>query len=140
MKSSLRLYGCVLCGLLGLPACTSSFSRVADTVASAPDWYAERRNEVVGRGYPSVSRVPAAASTETDRARLAAIRGDVSIAEALVRMDPRSVPPSLELDRMLEWSRDARAAAEALDTPGDFLTDEEAQALRARFDTDRAQS
>ena len=55
-------------------------------------------------------------------------------------MDPRSVPPSLELDRMLEWSRDARAAAEALDTPGDFLTDEEAQALRARFDTDRAQS
>lgn len=140
MKSSLRLYGCVLCGVLALPGCTSSFSRVAETVAAAPDWYAERRDEVVGRGYPSVSRVPAAAATETDRARLAAIRGDVGVAEALVRMDPRAVPPALELERMLAWSREARAAAEALDTPGDFLTDEEAQALRARFETDRAQS
>ncbi len=125
----------------GLAGCASSFDKVRDTVAAAPDWYDQRAAEVRGEGYPSVSRIPELEAGERSTAEIDAGREAVAAADALFRMDPRAVPPGLELQEMLAWAEEARAEAEAVaNEPGGHLTAEDVAALRALFDRPRAES
>ena len=127
-------------GLLAvaLGGCTTSFDKVRETVASAPEWYGDARTEVRGEGYPRIGRVTVLADGDTRPDDMQSVTADLSAYEMLFRMNPRAVPPRLELERMRSWAQAARASAEALDTPGDFLTDADIEALRAVFQTDRA--
>lgn len=139
MMTRIFLYGVASSALLA--GCTSSLDRVRETVANAPDWYDERAAEVRGEGYPSISRIPELAASERAETGLESARTEISDAEALFRMDPRSVPPGLELDRMLAWAAEMQAAFEAeAEAEADHLTDEEVLRLQALFDRPRARS
>lgn len=114
---------------------------VRETIASAPEWYQDRAQEVRGEGYPSIGRIPTLEPGEGSAAALDAGREVVLGAEELFRLDPRSVPPGLELETMLEWANLAKTEAnrEAAE-PAHHLTDAEVEALRALFDSARATS
>lgn len=139
MTTRIFLYGVASSALLA--GCTNSLDRVRDTVANAPDWYDARAAEVRGEGYPSISRIPELAASERATTGLESARTEISDAEALFRMDPRSVPPGLELDRMLAWAQDVQSAFEAeAAAEADHLTEEEVRRLRSLFDRPRARS
>lgn len=122
-------------------ACASGMGAVRETIASAPEWYQDRAQEVRGEGYPSIGRIPTLEAGDGSAVALDAGREVVLGAEELFRLDPRSVPPGLELETMLEWANLAKTEAnrEAAE-PGRHLTDAEVEALRALFDTPRATS
>lgn len=125
----------------GLTGCASSFDKVRDTVAAAPDWYDQRAAEVRGEGYPSISRIPALDAGERSTAEIEAGREAVEAAEILFRMDPRAIPPGLELETMLAWADAARSEADAIAAePGNHLTEEDIVALKALFNRPRARS
>lgn len=122
-------------------ACASGMGKVRETIAAAPEWYQDRAVEVRGEGYPSIGRVPALKAGDRSPVQLESGRDDAIAAEELFRLDPRSVPPGLELDAMMAWADAAKAsAAEEAAEPGNHLTDEEVKALRALFSTARATS
>ncbi|MEL6661974.1 MAG: hypothetical protein AAFR33_03150 [Pseudomonadota bacterium] len=122
-------------------ACTSGMSAVRESIASAPEWYQDRAKEVRGEGYPSIGRIPTLDAGERSDVSLTAGREDVLAAEELFRMDPRAVPPGLELETMLEWAKEAKSAMEVVaNQPSEHLTDEEIAALKALFETPRAKS
>ncbi|MEO0817300.1 MAG: hypothetical protein AAFX86_08320 [Pseudomonadota bacterium] len=115
--------------------------KVRETIAAAPEWYQDRAVEVRGEGYPSIGRVPALKAGDRSPVQLESGRDDAIAAEELFRLDPRSIPPGLELDAMMAWADAAKAsAAEEAAEPGNHLTDEEVKALRALFSTARATS
>ena len=125
----------------GLTGCAGSFGKVRETMAAAPDWYDERAAEVRGEGYPSISRIPALDAGERSTAELEEGEEAVEAAEALFRMDPRAVPPGLELAEMQAWADAARGEANAIASePGEHLTAEDIAALRALFERPRAKS
>lgn len=122
-------------------ACASGMGAVRETIASAPEWYQDRAQEVRGEGYPSIGRIPTLEAGQASAASLDAGREIVLGAEALFRLDPRSVPPGLELETMLEWASLAKAQADQrASEPGNHLTDADVEALKALFDTARATS
>jgi len=134
-------------GLLGaaaviaLSGCTSGFQKVRETVASAPDWYDERAAEVRGEGYPRVGEIPVLTAEEKTSRNLLVSREEVTNAERLFAMNPRSVPPGLELERMLSWAVEAKADASAREAdPFVHITDEELARLKALFDIPRART
>mgnify|MGYP003112421496 CR=1 FL=1 len=48
-----------LAATLGAGGCANSVSKTMSTaLASAPDWFDERREEVAGNGYPELSAIP----------------------------------------------------------------------------------
>lgn len=123
----------------GLAGCASSIDSMRDTVASAPDWYDARRAEVRGEGYPDVGRVPQLTNEQASTSNLQETRADIAATEVLFLMDPRAVPPGLELDEMLDWARQVKAEATAYASePGNHLTPEDVDQLRAIFETRRA--
>lgn len=123
-----------------LTGCASSYDTVRDTMSNAPDWYEARKTEVMGEGYPSIGTIPTLSADDRRSNRLDATRSAVQRAETLFRMDPRAVPPGLELEEMLAWAESLQAELAALDTPGQFLSDEDAEALRMLFARPRAES
>ena len=125
---------------VALTGCATSYESVRDTMANAPDWYDARKTEVMGEGYPRVGAIPTLSREDRKSNRLESTRSAVQRAERLFRMDPRAVPPGLELAEMMAWAEAFRAELAAMDEPGDFLTDEEAEALRGLFSLPRAQS
>ena len=38
--------------------CTSSFAKARAAINEAPEWYAERRTEIRGEGYPKLDEIP----------------------------------------------------------------------------------
>lgn len=123
-----------------LTGCANSYDTVRETMSNAPDWYEARKTEVIGEGYPHIGTIPTLSDEDRRSNRLETTRSAVQRAETLFRMDPRAVPAGLELEEMLAWAESLRAEMAALDTSGDFLTDEDAEALRMLFARPRAQS
>lgn len=120
-------------------ACASGMGAVRETIATAPEWYQERAQEVRGEGYPSIGRIPTLKAGDRSATALDIGREDALRAEELFRLDPRSVPPGLELDTMMEWANRAKSAANRKAAePGNHLTDAEVEALKALFDRARA--
>lgn len=132
------LAGVILAPLAG---CASSIERVRETVAAAPDWYDARATEVRGEGYPNIAGVPTLQAGERGPVRdLDSGRRELQDAERLFRMDPRAVPPGLELAEMQAWAARVKAELDAIAAePGDFLTDEEVAQARALFERARGQ-
>lgn len=120
--------------------CATSYDTVRETVSNAPDWYDTRKADVMGEGYPRIGSIPSLSGDDRRPDALRQTRTAVERAEALFRMDPRAVPPGLELAEMIQWAKTYRARLAALDEPGDFLSHDEAEALRERFNLPPAQS
>lgn len=105
---------------------------------TAPEWYEARKEELAGRGYPSLSDVPMnrpyasrqmsmVASTEKTEALLAAFEAD-----------PRAKPIEVTPQEIIAWGQAIRARVNAQLGPANFLTDPEIASLRARFERPRA--
>ncbi|MEM6947919.1 MAG: hypothetical protein AAF486_07495 [Pseudomonadota bacterium] len=138
-----RLSALLVLGLstFGVGGCASGMGTVRETLAAAPDWYQDRAQEVRGEGYPSIGRIPSLdAGARSDRALQTGLN-EVVGAEELFRLDPRAVPPGLELDTMIEWADAQKRAADAqAPIAGGHLTDADLAALRALFEAPRATS
>ncbi len=118
--------------------CASSYEKVRDTMSNTPDWYEARKTEVIGEGYPKIGTIPTLTDEQRRSGQLKGTRSAVERAEALFRLDPRSVPAGLELAEMMQWAEAVRAELAERDKPGDFLSDEEARQLRNLFASPRA--
>ena len=130
----------IFAGAGSLGGCVGSFGAVREAVANAPDWYDDRRTEVRGEGYPDISRVSGLVAERDGQETVDETRAAVVRAEDLLLLDPRAIPPWLELDKMMIWVEAARAEFDSIDPNSEFLSDEDIQALRAQFTVERAQS
>lgn len=123
-----------------LAGCASTAGSVRDAVSSAPDWYGERRNEIVGKGYPDISAVPDASGTGLNERALRGERRQVARSGRAFEIALPPVPEVLDIDVITAWAADQRALFEAADTPARHLTDREVRALKAQAVPPRAAS
>ncbi|MEO0466993.1 MAG: hypothetical protein AAF216_10660 [Pseudomonadota bacterium] len=127
--------------VVGLTGCTSGFDKVRDTVSAAPDWYDARAVEVRGEGYPNVAEIPVLTPEQRTDRNLSAGLEDLQAADRLFAMNPRAIPPGLELDDMMVWAEAARRDADQFaDETFEHFTEEELARLRALFNIPRART
>ncbi|MEO0981748.1 MAG: hypothetical protein AAFX03_03745 [Pseudomonadota bacterium] len=127
------LIGAIGGGAAALSGCSGSFSRVMDSVAEAPGWYAERRQEIRGEGYPEIGAVPEVAPAVRNDQSLELTKEESRLAKAAFLADPRS-----EFSTMSGDDIEALAASwrEGLDRdlgPENFLTEDEIARMRRLF-------
>lgn len=116
--------------------CSSSYTKVRETVNSAPEWYGERRAEIRGEGYPDLSTLPQIDPKQLPGQTLKAQlnRGN-ELAEEFA--DPRA-------EVAVGGAEEIRAIASSMiggfgDIPpeSDFLTEAEIAAIRSKFNVPR---
>lgn len=129
---------CVFVTFALVAGCASSIERVQAMRQQAPDWYEARKLEFRGEGYPDLNSVPALSPPGETRRKLELSEEETLAALAKFNADPRAVPVTETAEEMQAWARQVRRAVEGRLPAPDFLTDEEADALRARFDVPRA--
>lgn len=106
--------------------------------AQAPDWYEARKTEFRGVGYPSLSSVPQK-STGYDPLRKLQLSEEETLATlARFNSDPRAELAVETPDQILVWATELRRAVEGRLPAPDFMTDEEVEAIKARFNVPRA--
>ncbi len=123
-----------------LAGCASTAGSVRDAVSSAPDWYGERRNEILGKGYPDISVVPDASGDGPSARALLADRRKVARSGRAFEIALPPLPEALDIDTITAWAAGQRALFEAADTPARHLTDGEVRALKAQAVPPRAAS
>ncbi len=121
-----------LCAMM-LGGCASSFEKVRESIAEAPAWYTESKIKSSDANYPKLGGIPALTEADRTPGDTNRSRSALSESEILLRMDPRAVPPGLELEQMLQWAKQARENFSNQATASDHLTDEQAQMLRDSF-------
>lgn len=127
----------VLVTLLVSSGCASSLERIGEVRDAAPEWYKERRTELVGRDYPSIADVPFVTEETRPGQRLGASQAETLQALDALLMDPRNTPVEETGAEMKAWAEALRGRVNQDIPQADFLTDEEVEALRATFDTPR---
>lgn len=129
----------LLCGvpLLLASACTSSFSKVRAAINEAPEWYAERRTEIRGEGYPEVADIPTVeAGWKPDRSlnksktEMAALRQVFDTAE-------RAEVAEDGAEKIAAIAAELRAEFEPGLPEAEFLSESEIAAIRASFNVPR---
>ena len=125
-----------VCGLL-VGACTSSFQSMRESLAQAPDWYDQRRQEIRGEGYPDLAEVPVVSASVDQRAFLAVSEERVALLKALFDANARAVSPADLHAETEAFLQDVRLQFAGLPPEPAFLTQEDVQAIRARFQVPR---
>ena len=121
-----------------LAGCASSVEKVQSLRAQAPDWYEARKVEFRGEGYPSLSDIPQ--NTPRDRTMR---RLQISEAETLAALEVFSTHPRGQLavetpEEIRAWALEVKRAVEGQLPAPDFMTDEEVEEIKARFNVRRA--
>ena len=104
---------------------------------NAPEWYAARKVELSGQGYPKISDVPADRDTRPSVSRLNLSNEEVNAALVKFYASGRTDGPTETPEQMRAWAADQRRAVEGQLPAPDFLTDEDVAALKAIFDRPR---
>lgn len=120
-----------------LVGCASSIERARELRAGAPDWYAARKVEISGSGYPHVRDIPLVTNANRPGRTLDTSRIETLGALDAFLADPRSAPAEETPEQILQWASHTRRAVEGQIPAPDFLTDEDVAALHAIFDTPR---
>lgn len=120
-----------------LAGCTNSFSRMKAMRDNAPEWYAARKVEISGQGYPKIGDIPVASDTRARTASLSLSQAEVNAAIARFKQSGRAELAAETPEAMLEWAAVTRRAVEGQIPVPDFLTDEEVIAIKATFDRPR---
>jgi hypothetical protein len=139
MSLTMKNTAILLCGvpLLLATACTSSFSKVRSAINDAPDWYAARRTEIRGEGYPSVAEIPTIDASWTPGTALSVSAVDLASLQAAFDSDPRA---QVSLNGAAEIAAIAAEIRASFGPPlpeADFLTETEIAAIRASFNVPR---
>ena len=121
-----------------LAGCASSLEKVKAMRAEAPDWSEARKVEFRGEGYPSLSDVPQTDTSYDAIRKLELSEAEVERALAMFYSDPRAEAAVESAESMRAWALEVRRAVEGRLPAPDFMTDEEADEIRARFDVPRA--
>ena len=123
--------------LLLAAGCTTSLDRLTDVTEAAPQWYKERRVELVGQGYPRIADVPTITQETRPGQSLDASQAATLAAFEALLDDPRNAPVTETAEEMRAWAAEKRKAMDTEIPAPNFLTDEEVEALKAVFDTPR---
>lgn len=127
----------VLLLCLGLPAC-SSVDRISDLREAAPEWYEARKQELQGEGYPRLGAVPTDTTYRNKQASLMKTGAERDAIREAFFADPRSAPAYLTPAEIADWGRKLKTRVDSAIPPADFLTDQQIDALHARFSRPRA--
>lgn len=122
--------------LLLIAGCSSSYSKVRETINNAPAWYGERRTEIRGEGYPDLKVVPTVDPKNLPGKNLKAQLG-LGDELAAVFATPRA-------EVAMGGEEEIRAIAASMiggfgEIPpeSDFLTEAEIAAIRSQFNVPR---
>jgi hypothetical protein len=120
-----------------IAGCTNSYAKVREAVNQAPDWYAARRAEIRGEGYPNLNEVKELTEAELPGKTLPATAARVDILQAYFDTSERAEPPAEAGAQMAAML--TRVEAEFTDFPvdADFLTQDEIAAIEAAFNVPR---
>lgn len=120
-----------------LAGCASSIEQVRSMRDQAPDWYEARKVEFRGEGYPRISEVPVLDTSYNPIRTLALSEAETLAALEMFNNDPRADGAIESAESIRAWARLNKRAVEGQIPAPDFMTDEEAAALKARFDVPR---
>ncbi|PKP80170.1 MAG: hypothetical protein CVT79_16475 [Alphaproteobacteria bacterium HGW-Alphaproteobacteria-18] len=126
----------LIVSFLLIAGCSSSFSKVRESVNNAPAWYGERRTEIRGEGYPDLATLPKVDPKNVPGSTLKS-RLDLGSELAQAFADPRA-------DVAVGGAEEIRAIAAsmiggfgAIPPESDFLTEAEIAAIRSKFNVPR---
>ncbi|MEO0549522.1 MAG: hypothetical protein AAFZ91_06355 [Pseudomonadota bacterium] len=120
-----------------MAGCSSSMDKVRELRTAAPDWYEERKVELAGGGYPSITDVPAVGGFPDLQRNLALSEAETRAALNMFATHPRAELASETPADLAAWVELTRRAIMGRLPAPDFLTDEEVAVLKAVFDTPR---
>lgn len=123
--------------LLLLPACTNSFAQVRGAVNQAPDWYADRRSEIRGEGYPSIADVPEIDAANPPGATLTLPTERIEALRALFNGNPRAEVSPADVNLMETLVSGVRSEFADFVPSGNMLTEAEIAAIRESFNVPR---
>ena len=129
---------CVFVTFAFLASCASSIETVQAMRAQAPDWYEARKLEFRGEGYPDLNSVPELSVPGETLTKLQLSEEEMLATLALFNSHPRAELATETPEDIRAWALRERRAVEGRLPAPDFLTDEEVEALKARFDVARA--
>jgi hypothetical protein len=121
-----------------LAGCTSSIEKVQSLRAQAPDWYEARKVEFRGEGYPSLTEIPEPAKRKSTILQLRLSGAETLAALDMFYTDPRAELPTETAEEIRAWALEVKRAVEGQLPAPDFLTDEEVEDIKARFNVPRA--
>ncbi|MEM9178600.1 MAG: hypothetical protein AAGA89_02760 [Pseudomonadota bacterium] len=121
-----------------LAGCAGSIEKVQAMRADAPDWYEARKVEFRGEGYPDLNSIPEPRTDYDPVAKLELSEAETLAALAMFEDNPRSEPATETPDEIRTWAAEVKRAVEGRLPAPDFLTDEEVEAIKARFRIARA--
>ena len=121
-----------------LAGCAGSIEKVQSLRAQAPDWYEARKVEFRGEGYPEFGSIPERTPRKRTMRRLRLSEAETLAALDMFYTDPRAAEASETPDEMRTWALEVRRAVEGQLPAPDFLTDEEVEQIKARFNVPRA--
>ncbi|MEL7103729.1 MAG: hypothetical protein AAGL97_14345 [Pseudomonadota bacterium] len=121
-----------------LAGCAGSIEKVQSMRAEAPDWYEARKVEFRGEGYPSLNSIPEPRTDYDPVAKLELSEAETLAALAIFENDPRSELATETPEEILAWASEVKRAVEGRLPAPDFMTDEEVEAIKARFQIARA--
>ena len=121
-----------------LAGCASSIEKVQSLRAQAPDWYEARKVEFRGEGYPSLNEIPEPTKRKRTIRRLRLSEAETLAALDMFYSDPRAEAALETPDELRIWALEVRRAVEGQLPAPDFLTDDEVEAIKARFTVPRA--
>ena len=120
-----------------LAGCSSSFSRMKAVRDNAPEWYAARKVELSGQGYPRIVDVPISRDAKQREASLILSGAELEAVLEKFYASGRAEAAVETGEEMRAWAAETRRAVEGQLPAPDFLTDEDVAALKAIFDRPR---
>lgn len=120
-----------------LSSCAGSFDRVRELREQAPEWYAARQVEFQGEDYLRIRDIPLV-DVEATRIRQPLTEEEVIAARERFAASDRSNLPEEDAADLQAWVNDVQSYFEESVPEVDFLTDDEIQVLKERFDVARA--
>lgn len=121
-----------------LAGCASSVEKVQSLRSQAPDWYEARKVEFRGEGYPDLNSIPDPTPRKRTLKRLRMSEADVNAALEVFYADPRAEGAVETPEEIRAWARETKRAVEGQLPAPDFMTDEEVEQIKARFNVSRA--
>ncbi|MEL6829103.1 MAG: hypothetical protein AAFO63_03095 [Pseudomonadota bacterium] len=121
-----------------LSGCAGSFERVRELRAQAPEWYAARKLEFAGEDYARIGDIPSFNADEIERTHQPLTPEEISAARARFAASDRTALPEEDSAELQAWVADVQTYFLDEVPEADFLTDEDIQALKERFDVARA--
>lgn len=116
-----------------LAGCTNSFAKVEKSIEDAPEWYSDKRSELVGEGYPEVADAPRLTDENRPGQTLQQTRTDIEAAKKIFLTNERAESPSMTPAQIRKAAAQFRRDVDVKLPAGDFMTNAEIAAIRAKF-------